>query len=50
MKEKCVICNKETKYDIDDHIGHRLFYVEGAGQLCSSCYKKLYKNLMVGIE
>ena len=43
MKDKCVMCEKETEYDIDEHIDNRLYYVEGAGQLCEECYNKIYK-------
>ena len=41
-KEKCVSCGKETKYSKDTHIDLRNYYVEGAGQLCDDCGKKLY--------
>ena len=39
LKEKCVICGVETPYDRETHIDQRLYYVEGCGQLCESCYK-----------
>jgi len=38
MKDKCIICNKETKYDVSKHIEERYGYIEGAGQLCTECY------------
>lgn len=38
MKEKCILCNKETSYEITTHISQRYGYIEGAGQLCKSCY------------
>tara|TARA_R110002020_G_scaffold11126_3_gene42250 strand:- start:174 stop:488 length:315 start_codon:yes stop_codon:yes gene_type:complete len=38
MKDSCVICGAETKYDEFEHIDLRYFYVEGAGQLCPDCY------------
>jgi hypothetical protein len=37
-KDYCVICGKETLYDVETHIDYRIGYVEGAGQLCSSCW------------
>lgn len=37
-KEKCVICGAETPYTIHDHVDLRYWYVEGAGQLCKSCF------------
>lgn len=39
-KDKCVLCGKETAYDESTHIDHRTGYIEGAGQLCHSCYTK----------
>ena len=42
--EKCVMpsCGKETPYSIQTPISQRLYYVEGAGQLCEPCYKMTY--------
>jgi RecJ-like exonuclease len=37
--DKCVMCGKETIYLTNTPISLRVGYVEGAGQLCSSCYK-----------
>lgn len=37
MKDKCIMCGKETQYDVTTHIDFRNNYVEGAGQLCDSC-------------
>lgn len=37
MKDKCVICGKETPYDVSTHIDFRLNYIEGSGQLCGEC-------------
>ena len=34
----CIICGVETPYSEDTTIELRRFYVEGAGQLCKSCY------------
>lgn len=42
MKDKCVLCGKETEYDEDTPVSARLDYVEGAGQLCREDYKKVY--------
>jgi hypothetical protein len=36
--ETCILCHKETHYRFKDHIDTRIGYIEGAGQLCSSCY------------
>ena len=40
--ECCVICGKPTEYRIDTPIGKRERYIEGAGQLCRECFRKLY--------
>jgi len=44
MKDNCVCCGKETEYDREAHIDFRMYYVEGAGQLCEECWKKIYKE------
>ena len=38
--ETCVVCGVETPYKFGDNINFRNFYVEGAGQLCQTCYDK----------
>ncbi len=40
--EKCVSCGIDTKIPIDLHIDMRLTYIEGVGQLCIDCWKRLY--------
>ena len=40
MKDICILCGVETAYDVSTHIDMRVGYIEGAGQLCSSCYSK----------
>jgi hypothetical protein len=35
----CVMCGKETIYEKSCPVAERVGYVEGAGQLCESCYK-----------
>lgn len=40
--EKCVSCGRITDVPIDMHIDMRKNYVEGAGQLCDDCAKKVY--------
>lgn len=46
MKDKCIMCGKETQYDVSTHIDLRHNYVEGAGQLCDDCAsgKPIKKN------
>lgn len=39
MKDRCVMCDKPTIYDMTDHIDVRIGYVEGCGQLCLDCYE-----------
>jgi recombinational DNA repair protein (RecF pathway) len=43
--EKCVSCGRETGYSINDHVDSRKTYVDGAGQLCSECFKEVYKKV-----
>lgn len=38
------MCNKETKYDKEVDIQFRMWYVEGAGQLCEQCWNKVYEK------
>ena len=39
MKDKCILCGVETAYDETTHIDMRVGYIEGAGQLCVTCYR-----------
>ena len=39
-KDTCILCGVETPYDYETHIDMRIGYIEGAGQLCKSCYNK----------
>ena len=39
-KDTCVICGQETAYDFETHIDLRNGYLEGLGQLCTSCFRK----------
>ena len=32
------MCGEETEYAEMDHINARNFYVDGAGQLCQTCF------------
>jgi hypothetical protein len=36
----CVKCGEKTVYKKTDHIDKRMGYIEGAGQLCTSCDKE----------
>lgn len=38
--ENCVLCGAETPYKRSTHIDYRTGYIEGAGQLCKSCYNR----------
>ena len=42
--ECCVSCDKETPYSKFDDINNRLYYVEGAGQLCRNCWHEIYDD------
>jgi hypothetical protein len=41
--DKCVLCDKETKYPKNMHVDYRYNYVEGSGQLCDDCANRIYK-------
>jgi hypothetical protein len=43
-KDNCVSCGKETPYLKITHIDYRAYYVEGAGQLCKTCYLNIYNK------
>ena len=38
----CVVCKRPTEFRMSDPIQNRRYYIEGAGQLCSSCGERLY--------
>lgn len=44
--EKCVSCGEDTPYRLNENIFNRYHYVEGAGQLCETCYNKIYSNVL----
>ena len=44
MKDDCVNCGEEAPYWHTDHLDLRKFYVEGAGQLCSTCWEKIFDD------
>ncbi|HJV45985.1 MAG TPA: hypothetical protein VJ824_09725 [Bacillota bacterium] len=36
--ETCILCRGVTPYRLRDPVQDRLYYVEGAGQMCLSCF------------
>ena len=42
--EKCVLCGAETKIPITMPIEEREDYVQGCGQLCAQCRRKLHRG------
>lgn len=40
IKDHCVLCGVETPYNYETPVDMRIGYVEGAGQLCSSCFDR----------
>lgn len=42
--ESCVRCHEDTGVPVSVDISQRLFYIEGAGQLCSDCFNVLYPD------
>ena len=43
-KDCCVSCGAETEYSKETHVNLRKYYVEGAGQLCEKCYRRIMKG------
>lgn len=41
-KDKCVYCGKDTEYTKYEPIHTRYHYVECVGQLCTTCYDKVF--------
>lgn len=48
-KDLCILCGKETTYDFETHIDYRVGYIEGAGQLCHSCYTNQNERELITI-
>lgn len=42
MKDVCVICNKETDYDVNIPVQYRKYYIDGGGPLCKTCFNRVY--------
>ena len=40
--EKCVRCGKETQNDESTPVMERRYFVEGSGQLCEECWRRVY--------
>lgn len=40
--DRCVVCGCLTEFHATDPVENRLYYIDGAGQLCSSCGRQLY--------
>ena len=43
--EKCVVCGRDTGVPFDTPISERKYYEPGSGQICETCYRKLYAKL-----
>ena len=40
--EKCVRCGIDTGIEVNTPVELRSNYIDGSGQLCQECYKKVY--------
>lgn len=38
--EICIMCGAKTDVKFSTHVDHRVGYIEGAGQLCKSCWDR----------
>jgi hypothetical protein len=36
--DTCILCGKDSPYEMDVNIDYRNGYIEGAGQLCENCW------------
>lgn len=45
--EECINCGAYVWIDKETHLVNREHYIEGAGQLCEKCYKKIYETNIV---
>ena len=45
MIEKCIRCGRPTPYDIHTPIASRFYYIDGSGQLCEDCWKRVYGEI-----
>ena len=41
--EHCVLCGGVTAIRRETSVSERADYIEGGGQLCPSCYRRLYR-------
>ncbi len=42
--DKCVLCGKDSGMPENMPINERKNYVKGCGQLCESCFRRLYRH------
>ena len=40
--EQCVLCGRVTDVPVSRPVAERTHYVDGAGELCSACFAKVY--------
>jgi len=45
MIEKCIRCGRPTPYDIQTPIAICLYYIDGSGQFCEDCWKRVYGEI-----
>jgi hypothetical protein len=43
-REKCITCEEDTPYHFSTDIEYRSHYIEGAGQLCESCWDDCFED------
>lgn len=43
-RDTCIICGKTLGYTKETSVENRGYYVEGAGQLCDTCWKDIYRK------
>jgi hypothetical protein len=48
--DHCILCGVETVYKRSTHVDMRQGYIEGAGQLCPSCYSRGTEHGAVAVD
>ena len=44
-KELCIRCGRPTPYDTHTPINLHRYFVEGSGQFCEDCWKRVYGEI-----
>ena len=48
--EKCILCGDDTGVMVELPVDARKYYINGVGQLCEECYRKLTMSSLQDAE